>query len=1082
MSDGKVELELRMATQQFAAALEKAVSDLKAKTGEIKAEGNQTGQALDQAFRVLGIKGVKAVEEEIKQLQAALQTVRESADVLPADKAAAVAAFNARLAELRGSASGAAPAVQAVGRETASAAEAMSAAASKAVAWVAAIAGINSALDVGKKVVETGSEFQTLGVRLENLLGSTQKATEAFDMIKRLAITTPFEVTALTESFVKLTAFGMQPTEAQMRALSDVAANLGGGTETLSRVTLALGQAWTKSKLQGQEILQLAEAGVPVWDALATATGRSVPELQKMSEAGQLGRDVIAKLIDELGRMNAGASDKLMRTYAGAVSNAKDALAEFFGMVSRSGVLDFLTAKVQELLAEFDRLKQSGELQAKAKAIADTFVQIATGVESAVKVAVQLGPVLLKIVEVAAALKAVSIASTLYEATAAMVGLRGAATGAAAAMTAAAAETRVAAAGMATAATQATALTAILRTLRAASGVGLAIGIAEMVGEFFRAKSAAEAGDRAVAAMLAEKPNTGAKRQTEEQKTAAEEAAKAAVMAEGATRDLVQSFDRAREAGESVADALKKVQQGLDFSSDGRLANSAKALQQLLDEGKVSAEQFRESWSAALKGVDLAEFAVRARTAFDATSEGARLSQQAIDAGLREAIRRAGGDFDLIAGGMGKAAQQAVQGVDFIIDNLGRLKDQGADVAAALSLSFKKAIDTADGQAALDALRARIEAVRGALGDKIADGLLDQAAQKARELRAAMDGVTPGINSVAEAMKTLGLKSREELSATAKHAQEAYEVIRQAGQQEGESYEAWQARKTAAARAMIDAMVQANGGVVNEAIRARAAVEGIDLAMARAGETAQRAIGGAAAGAMREFAGATDQANQKLLEQIRLNDQARYGRPGEGAKPPKPGDKQDDYDPGYGSPYSRPGEDPRNGLGETKAEYDRKQALKGQNAVDNTLIYALVRKLDSGTLTEADRALVDAVKAANDQNLQLMRDASPGLLSTDFMRSIQQQQVQVQRMIDFLNAKTSSAPAPAASPSFPPARAPEFAPVTAPAPQQTRIATVHQVRIDGLSSSSSVINTASEADVRAVVDALRAASLRSSSR
>jgi hypothetical protein len=800
-----------------------------------------------------------------------------------------------------------------------------------------------------------------------------------------------------------------------------------------------------------------------------------------MSEAGLLGRDVISKLIDELGRMNAGASDKLMRTYAGAVSNAKDALAEFFDMVSRSGVLDFLTAKVQELLAEFDRLKQSGELQAKAKAIADTFVQIATGVESAVKAAVQLAPILLKVVEVAAALKAVSIASTIYEATAAMVGLRGAATGAAAAMATTAAETRVAAAGMATAATSATALTTILRTLRAASGIGLAIGIGELVSEFFRAKSAAEAGDRAVANMLAEKPNTGAKRQTEEQKKAAEEAAKAAVMAEGATRDLVQSFDRARESGESVADALKKVQQGLDFGSDGRLANSTQALQKLLDDGKISAEQFRESWTAALKGVDLAEFAVRARTAFDATSDGAKLAQQAIDAGLREAIRRAGGDFDLIAGGMGKAAQQAVQGVDFIIDNLSRLKSQGADVSLALSLSFKKAIDTADGQAALDALRARIEAVRGALGDKLADGLLDQAAQKARELKAAMDGVTPGINSLAEAMKTLGLKSRDELSATAKHAQEAYQVIKQAGQQEGESYEAWQSRKAEAARKMVEALVEANGGVVSAEIRARAEAEGVADALNRIGPAGERAGVQAAAG-MDKLAQATAGANAQLQQQILMTERLRHERPGENAQPPN-GSNKSDYDPGYGSPYSRPGEGPVNGLGETKEQYDRRHRLEGQNAVDNTLIYKLEDKLNSGTLTEADRAAVEAVKAAVAQNAQLARDASPGLLSTDFLRSLQQQQVLVQRMTDFLEAKAPSAPAPAQpSPSFAPAPAPAPAQAPAPEPQQPRVATVHQVRIDWPSSSSSVINTASEADARAVVDALRAASLRSSSR
>ena len=60
--------------------------------------------------------------------------------------------------------------------------------------------------------------------------------------------------------------------------------------------------------LVGEEALQLIERGVPVWDLLAKATGRNVQELQKMSEAGQLGRDVILQLIDAMGRQNAGAT------------------------------------------------------------------------------------------------------------------------------------------------------------------------------------------------------------------------------------------------------------------------------------------------------------------------------------------------------------------------------------------------------------------------------------------------------------------------------------------------------------------------------------------------------------------------------------------------------------------------------------------------------------------------------------------------------------------------------------------------------------------------------------------------------
>src|SRR5690606_2299049 len=121
-------------------------------------------------------------------------------------------------------------------------------------------------------------------------------------------------------------------TRAQMLAMADAAAELGGGTEMLQGVTLALGQAWTKGKLQGEEILQLAERGIPAWDLLAKATGKNVAELQKLAEAGQLGRDTILQLIDAMGQKSAGASADLMASYAGAVQRAQDALQEFFNM------------------------------------------------------------------------------------------------------------------------------------------------------------------------------------------------------------------------------------------------------------------------------------------------------------------------------------------------------------------------------------------------------------------------------------------------------------------------------------------------------------------------------------------------------------------------------------------------------------------------------------------------------------------------------------------------------------------------------------------------------------------------------
>lgn len=889
MSDQNlVQMEIRLATEKFLAELQGLEARYGSTMKSVTADTASTATALEQSFKVLGVKGVQEVEREVQRLQAALAQIRTSPDVLPADKAAALAAFNKRLSELRAEAAQTPAALGTVRTAADEAGASLADAAHKAIAWTAALAGINSVGDVARNLIATGAEFETLRVRLENLLGGTEKAQAAFNMIKALASTTPFEVTALTETFIKLTAMGLQPTEAQMRSLSDVAANLGGGTEVLAGVTTALGQAWAKGKLQGEEIMQLAERGVPVWDALAKATGRSVPELQRMSEAGTLGRDVITKLIDELGRMNAGASDKLMNTYAGAVSNAKDALAEFYDMVSRSGVLEFLTGKLKELLAEFDRMKQSGELEAKAKAISDTFISLATAVESATTVMVQFWPQIKLVAEAALALKAANMAGTLLSIA---TGARAAGAG----MAAAGAASAASAVQMEAAAVAGGRVATVLRVLRTLTGVGLVLGVAELAQELFRAKGAAEAGDIAVKKMLEEKPGNGPKK-------AADAAAAALQQTVSKSADLLKSFDAMIEKGDSTSEAIAKIGKDFDLSNAPGIRDAAVVLETLLAQGKITANQFRDAWATSLKDVNLSEFEVRARQAMESTGGDVHSLQQAIDAGLREAIRRAGGDFDALSGGMGKAAQRSLTDVDFIIGNLDRLKAQGADTGTALALSLGKALNTADSQAAVDALKTRIEAMRNVLGDKIADGLLDQAAAKAEDLRHKLDQATGGVNSVREAMEKLGLRSSESLRRAADDAVEAYGVIKQAGAQEGESYLAWQRRKEEAARAMVQRLIDANRGIADAAIIARAAAEGLRVETDATGRSIVKSMGdaeeatnrvgraaGGAAGSFGAMAQGAAEAAKKIDEinakygQSNADREAKYGKVGNGS-------------------------------------------------------------------------------------------------------------------------------------------------------------------------------------------------------
>ena len=133
-------MEIRLATEKFLGELRNLESQYDGTMKAVAGDTDAVGKSLEQSFKVLGIKSVQSVEQEIKQLQAALAQIRNAPDVLPADKAAAVAAFNNRLVELRGQAQQMPPALAGVGTAADKTGTSLASAAHKAVAWTAALA------------------------------------------------------------------------------------------------------------------------------------------------------------------------------------------------------------------------------------------------------------------------------------------------------------------------------------------------------------------------------------------------------------------------------------------------------------------------------------------------------------------------------------------------------------------------------------------------------------------------------------------------------------------------------------------------------------------------------------------------------------------------------------------------------------------------------------------------------------------------------------------------------------------------------------------------------------------------------
>ncbi|HIC8859633.1 TPA: tape measure protein [Aeromonas hydrophila] len=232
---------------------------------------------------------------------------------------------------------------------------------------------------------QTGDQAERLDVQLKAVMGSIAGGKEASAWIQDFAKNTPLQLSEVTQVFVRLKAFGIDPMNGAMQGIVDQAYKLGGGFEEVQGISLALGQAWAKQKLQGEEILQLIERGVPVWQLLEQVTGKNTAELQKLSEAGKLGRDTISALMNEIAAQSSGAAANNMSLLSGLISNAQDNLAKFYRMVAENGALTWLKNQLASLNREFDQMAQDGRLQAWAKRLSDGFITLGETLKSLIQ-------------------------------------------------------------------------------------------------------------------------------------------------------------------------------------------------------------------------------------------------------------------------------------------------------------------------------------------------------------------------------------------------------------------------------------------------------------------------------------------------------------------------------------------------------------------------------------------------------------------------------------------------------------------------------------------------------------------------
>jgi tape measure domain-containing protein len=218
----------------------------------------------------------------------------------------------------------------------------------------AIIAGVGAlgAYAVASRALKLSSDAEQASIAFETMLGSADKAKTFLEDLSVFANTTPFELPQVRDASKKLLAFGFEAKSVipMMTAVGNAASGLGLGAAGIDRITLALGQIKAKQKVQGDEMLQLTEAGIPAWQLLADKMGLTVAQVMKLSEKGLIPADkAIDTLIEGMNKKFPDMMKKQSQTLQGLWSTMKDTFDSKILIQFGNGIANALRPRFLEL-------------------------------------------------------------------------------------------------------------------------------------------------------------------------------------------------------------------------------------------------------------------------------------------------------------------------------------------------------------------------------------------------------------------------------------------------------------------------------------------------------------------------------------------------------------------------------------------------------------------------------------------------------------------------------------------------------------------------------------------------------------
>jgi tape measure domain-containing protein len=213
----------------------------------------------------------------------------------------------------------------------------------------------SSALDFSKNM-------ETAAISMEYFVEGADKAAKAAAYLRTMntfAARTPFttEETLSLSKYMQAVGVSMNTTKSFLSVITDTAAATGATEENLQRIVFGLGQMMTKGRLANEEIRQLANANIPIYEILQEELGLTGKEISNIGKNWVSADKAVVAILNGLEKRYDGAADRIADTVTGMTDTILDN-AKIIAQIAGSGIYDALAEKMGTVRDALDRYRE----------------------------------------------------------------------------------------------------------------------------------------------------------------------------------------------------------------------------------------------------------------------------------------------------------------------------------------------------------------------------------------------------------------------------------------------------------------------------------------------------------------------------------------------------------------------------------------------------------------------------------------------------------------------------------------------------------------------------------------------------